>query len=343
MGIDRRFAAVLVMGLAASAAVAFGPGFRGRPDASRGAKIKEKKFKVTDNESPTPQDRVFFAYNYYAQNNGETGGFAVQPMPPSLQGDFRVQVTTGPFGEDTPPIYPGFSCLEVDVVGSEPLQFFAACAQVSPSGTYVFFAQNGNSNVGNEFFSGTQIVDLDIQVNGDTLSVFARPNGTESWTEVGSTTAPSPDVLLQPFLGAASMAHGGKVDFTAFQVVEDGGGAPSNPNESARLALQRARAAANDARRAMGPPSPDRAKAAEFLNTCKANLEAYQALVPQLPQNATVTKGSGKVDKALDKVNKALEQTGGDGTAVQVQNGCTGIMKDLDRAWKYLEFPLTGE
>lgn len=330
-----RLAGVLAVASFAAAALGFGASFRSGPDASRGAKVK---FKTETQGGPYPQDRTFFSYDFFS-NRGEAGGFAVLPLNPELRGDFDVQSTASvpdPVGR---PLFPGFLCMEVDVVGSEPLQFFANCAQVSPSGTLVFAARAGNSNLGSHLFPGTQQVDLRIDVVGGTLEFQARPAGTVSWTSIATTTAPAADAPLQPFLGAASMAHGGEGIMDNFIVFDDGIPVQVTPEGTARVALQRAQHAAERAYQAL--ENHDRNTAQTFFEAAIAQMDLALSQKDGLPQNVSVTKGLHLVESAREVAMKAIAKLEDGKPNTVGQNGSKALVKSLDKAWKQLMITLT--
>jgi len=330
-----RVAGILAVASFAAVALGFGATFRRTTDATPGAKTK---FKTTTESGPYPQDRVFLTYNYFS-NRGEAGGFAVQPLQHEVRGEFAIQSTASVPDPVNRPLFPGFLCMEVDVVGSSPLVYFSNCAQVSPAGTLVFAARNGNSNLGSHLFSGTQQVDLRIDVVSGTLSFQARPTGTVSWTSIATTTAPAADAPLQPFLGAASMAHGGEGIMDNFIVFDDGIPVQVTPEGTTRVALQRAQHAAERAYQAL--ENHDRSTAQAYFNAAISQMQLAQTQQDALPQNVSVTKGFHLVESALEVAQKTIDKLEDGKPNTVGQNGSKALVKALDKAWKQLEFTLT--
>ncbi len=225
------------------------------------------------------------------------GGFGVASIPRRLHPPFRWEIRAGAISQSGTPVGPGFFCMELDVVGSDPLEFYGICAQPVPQGLNVFVIRRGNNAVGQVLLEGATVVDLGVEADGSTLRFRAAAPGDDP-EEVASIPFTGQGVALEPTLGAVDLPSGARVDFDLSRVAFNHLPATADATDAARERLFVVGDRLLDAHHALDDGREDRAGAAVALAAAlAADGEAAEA-VDILPNPVLRTLASDRLLRA---------------------------------------------
>lgn len=150
---------------------------------------------------------------YYSfEGTGSSPGYMFKSFGRRLFGPFEVRFQVGMFD----PRFPGdtgSACIELDLEGSSPLQYFATCGRRISGGVQVF-AQGNDGAAGNTFFEGAAVVEVVIAYDGTTFTCSAKPRGASDEDLVPFATysgLPQGETALIGGLGASGMTKGAPI------------------------------------------------------------------------------------------------------------------------------------
>ncbi len=151
----------------------------GRGDAQNGkTTLKKERFPKIHTESTTLGLTVAATGRkpnfYYAfEGTSADAGYIFKTLGRDLFGPFETRFQVGSFDfyntDDT-----GSACVEFDVKGSSPLQFYAVCGRRINGGVQVF-AQSNTGAQGNLFLAGSNVAQVIVTYSGTAFSVKAGP------------------------------------------------------------------------------------------------------------------------------------------------------------------------
>jgi hypothetical protein len=187
--------------------------------AAKGKKERVPKYKgvhdaAHDGFKPTP--------NYYFSFTGKatTPGYIYKSVGRPLMGPFDVKFQVGAFDldatEDT-----GSACVELDLQGSDPLQFFAVCGRRIDGGVQVF-SQSHQGQHGNLFLPGSRIAQVRIVYTGTTFTCYAAdgrnaPDGVLAQFATFNFTQGSTPLVAG--IGASGLLKGAEIGLDEIQFI----------------------------------------------------------------------------------------------------------------------------
>ena len=151
---------------------------------------------------------------------GNAYGFIQAPR--ELWAPFRWEVTAGRLDPDGISVGPGFYCTELDGKDTDPLEYYGICAQPVEGGLNVFVIRRGNSNVGQLYIPGANIVEFAVEADGESMIFQARIPGGGPWATVADIAFSDPGFGLLPSVGVSQMPADSQADFDFFRVVSNG-------------------------------------------------------------------------------------------------------------------------
>jgi hypothetical protein len=115
--------------------------------------------------------------NYYFAFEGteSDSGYCFRSLGRQLFGPFEVHFLLGSF-EQEPASDTGSACFELDMEGSDPLQFFATCGRRVGGGLQLF-AQSHDGAAGNAYYPGETVREVRIVYDGTTFTCSSKPQG----------------------------------------------------------------------------------------------------------------------------------------------------------------------
>lgn len=284
------------------------------------AKADLAKTRVARGEKKFAFDTAMVAHDYYLalQSKKKAAGsaFGFVQVALDLWGPFRWEVSAGLRDPDkTAGLANGFFCTELDVRGSDPLEFYALCARPISGGLQVF-ASTHQGNQGSTFFAGATEVDLAVEHTGTGLRFEARPSGGGAYTTVAVVAMGAQTASLLPSIGVSGVAHPAEVAFDHFALPTNGappGGLTTkdeaeNAAWSALLATFAAEKSLEDG---------DAASAGTQLGQARASIEAGLVAAKQLG-GKTKKKTVARLKGARTKIDKLIAKVDGGKTVDQV-------------------------
>jgi hypothetical protein len=148
-------------------------------------------------------------FYYSFEGTGTTPGYLFKTFGRRLFGPFEIRFQVGMFDPNKTGDS-GSACIELDLEGSAPLQYFATCGRRISSGVQVF-AQGNDGAAGNAFFAGAAVVEVVIAYDGTTFSCSAKPRGASDDDLVPFATydgLPQGETALIGGLGASGLTKG---------------------------------------------------------------------------------------------------------------------------------------
>jgi hypothetical protein len=240
------------------------------------------------------------------------GGFACVQVGRELWAPFRWEVTAGVYDSEHDNVSPGSFGTELDVRGSDPLQFFAF--RVKPvtqprAGLHVQVESHLSPNHGDLDLAGATGVDLAIEHDGTNLVFTVRETGTSPWLLLGAIPLDQRAALL-PSLEVSNLGHGAEVGFECARVVANG---PSPltllpEQQAARDLWDHAVDDALEALYAMDGNAPDLAAVTEDLAAALDGLHDCAADVQALEPTKSAKKAAAALQLAQAKLAKASQQ-----------------------------------
>jgi hypothetical protein len=174
-------------------------------------------------------------YAAFAGKRNASNGFAFSRFSHDLWAPFRYEATAGVYN----PRKAAASalcrpCIELDERGNF-LHFYGVCAQIQPTGIFVYAFSHESNNLGGQLFTGATDVEMAIEADGANMIFQGRPRGSDTWTTLATIPFAGQTVPLLPAAGAGSMSPGSEVALDNLRIVFDGK-APDNLRPEQRLA-----------------------------------------------------------------------------------------------------------
>lgn len=249
-----------------------------------------------------PLDR----YLAFRAKKKKTNAFGFVQAGRDLWAPFRFEATGGFINSAKVGGVDGFFCLELDGRNTNPLEFYALCAQPINNGLLVFAARNGNSNLGQIFFQGATVVDLAIEHEGQNLKYLVREHGTDPWQQVAQISFLNLTVPLLPSVGVSNFKDGAEVGFDHFRVVNNGDAPnPLTPAQTAARELWNAVDKIAEAMEAVDGANPSTANAAAALSTALLSVDFRITNVNALSGESFFAKYKGRLNAARSAIVSA--------------------------------------
>lgn len=168
--------------------------------------------------APSPAVDRYLAFRAKKKKTGATGFIQLSR---DLWKPFRFEVTGGFINSAKTSDIEGFFCTELDVRGSDPLQFYTICANPVNNGMQVFVSSH-TGTLGQLFFAGALIVDFAFDHDGSNLVFLAKPHGDLNYQTVATLPMSTQNSPLLPSVGVNGFSDGAEVGFDHFRVVSNG-------------------------------------------------------------------------------------------------------------------------
>lgn len=233
-------------------------------------------------------------FSIQALRTGDGTAFGVVRAPRELWAPFRWEVRAGTLHPEGTPVGPGFFCVELDDLMTDPSTYFGICAQPVAGGLNVFVIRNGNNNVGQRFLPGTSAVDFAVEGTGTSLRFLAAaPDGGEE--EVAEIAFADQQRPLFPSVGAAQMPPGTRADFDFSRVVANSLPGSASKGRVAREQVFVASDHLQEAEYALDAGAGDRDEADLRIELAVESVDEAAATVAALSDPVLVKSGGKKV------------------------------------------------
>lgn len=232
----------------------------------------------------------------------------------------------------------GVACLEIDVRGTSPPEFFSVCVEPVESGAHVFATSERGVALGQRLLSGADVVDLAIEHDGQTITFLARPEGEGSYQTIATTVMGAPAKAFIPSLLVTRQSKGEELGFDLMRVTQNGS-APGevSPRKDAANSVFLSVDALAEAVYALDTPSSDRASAATFVADALAGLDTAALSVGALGKAKPVSKAARSLKQARKKLAAAGGALSGGGADADVAKLLAKSMVKLFDAVRHLD------
>lgn len=274
---------------------------------SRRGRSKPEALAVTEETKAAADRYVAFVGTRNPKPGKPVYGFC--QLPRDLWAPFQWDVSAGLFKAGMADrVAPGFFCTELDVRDSDPLEFYALCAQPYAGGLNAF-ASSHEGHLGGYFFAGATELDFSIVADVGSLTFLARPSGTKDYVQVAHVPFFLQTGPLLPSIGVSGIKKKGEVGFDHFTVVSNG--ASPDPLSAEQEIVKTIWDAIDDqvaALELIDGTTPDFDTAATLVQDSMDTLDDALTDLDALPDSAAKRKATKRLKAARRQKKKALKK-----------------------------------
>lgn len=291
------------------------------------------------------EDRKGSWENYWvgiAANKNETAAAGFSRISLELRTNFVWQTSTGIYDlESRGRTGNGFGCTELDVLGSDPLKFYAFCAQQTGGGLNVFVSSH-DGNHGTKFYPDTWTVDLQIRHETDELVFGAKLPTAAIYDEIDRLSIPSMYLPLFPSIGAAQLPGGTQWGFDNFMLTQND--PIQNPTREQIWLEDWTHVFQNElgAMHRLDGPNPDWSSARTLLQAAGARFDGLDLELQDIRANLHFKKTKDPTKLSAKRLKKSAKSLGKILKSVEKQKKPAKIVKKLLKLYRVQVQALTG-